>query len=145
MAVTYDKISYGEIEQGLKKIVNDEFRNVYISDKFKMMGTECIRINLDSSGLVDFTNNYEEREYNVNLRYYHLADTSQERINESVKANIDRLRKHLLDNRTSTNNKWTELKVENIEYNIQDEDNEERENLHIAGFDVIITHYNHYT
>ena len=144
MAVTYDKISYGEIEQGLKKIVNDEFRNVYISDKFKMLGTECIRINLDSSTLVDMTNSFEEREYNVNLRYYHQADTSQERINESVKANIDRLRKHLLDNKTSSTNKWTELKVDTIEYNLQDSENDDNENLHITEFNLTINHYNQY-
>lgn len=144
MAVTYDKISYGEIEQGLKKIVNNEFRNVYISDKFKMLGTECIRINLDSSTLVDMTNSFEEREYNVNLRYYHQADTSLERINESVKANIDRLRKHLLDNKTSSTNKWTELKVDAIEYNLQDDENLDNENLHITEFNITINHYNQY-
>ncbi len=144
MAVTYDKISYGEIEQGLKKIVNNEFRNVYISDKFKMLGTECIRINLDSSTLVDMTNSFEEREYNVNLRYYHQADTSLERVNESVKANIDRLRKHLLDNKTSSTNKWTELKVDAIEYNLQDDENLDNENLHITEFNITINHYNQY-
>lgn len=144
MAVNYDKISYGEIEQGLKKIVNNEFRNVYISDKFKMLGTECIRINLDSSTLVDMTNSFEEREYNVNLRYYHQADTSLERINESVKANIDRLRKHLLDNKTSSTNKWTELKVDAIEYNLQDDENLDNENLHITEFNITINHYNQY-
>ena len=46
MAVTYDKIAYNEIELGLRKVINDEFKNVYIADKFKMLGTECIRINL---------------------------------------------------------------------------------------------------
>ena len=144
MAVTYDKISYGEIEQGLKKIVNDEFRNVYISDKFKMLGTECIRINLDTSTLVDMTNIFEEREYSVMVRYYHQADTTQERVNESVKANIDRLRKHLLDNKTSSTNKWTELKVDTIEYNLQDSENDDNENLHITEFNLTINHYNQY-
>ena len=110
-----------------------------------MLGTECIRINLDTSSMLDFSNTFEEREYNVSIRYYHIADTSQERVNETIKANIDRLRKHLLDNRTSATNKWTELKVEGIEYNIQDDENDEKDNLHIAGFDVIITHYNHFT
>ena len=109
-----------------------------------MLGTECIRINLDSSTLVDMTNSFEEREYNVNLRYYHQADTSQERINESVKANIDRLRKHLLDNKTSSTNKWTELKVDTIEYNLQDSENDDNENLHITEFNLTINHYNQY-
>ena len=116
MAVTYDKISYSEIELGLRKIINDEFRNVYIGNTFKMMGTECIRINLESSNLLMQTGSLEEREYLVNVRYYHMADTSQERVNESVKSNIDRLRKHLLDNQVSTTNKWSELQVQTINY-----------------------------
>ena len=49
MAVTYDKIAYDEIELALRKIINNEFKNVYIGNKFKMLGTECIRINLESS------------------------------------------------------------------------------------------------
>ena len=39
MAVTYDKISYSEIELGLRKIINDEFRNVYIGNNFYHDGT----------------------------------------------------------------------------------------------------------
>ena len=35
MAVTYDKIAYDEIELGLRKIINDEFKNVYIGNQFK--------------------------------------------------------------------------------------------------------------
>ena len=74
MAVTYDKIAYDEIELGLRKIINDEFKNVYIGNTFKMLGTECIRINLESSTLVLQTASLEEREYTVNIRYYHLGD-----------------------------------------------------------------------
>ena len=82
MAVTYDKIAYDEIELGLRKIINDEFKNVYISNEFKMLGTECIRINLESSTTIQQTNAYEQRDYNVNLRYYHMADTNNEMINK---------------------------------------------------------------
>ena len=44
MAVTYDEISNKYIEKGLKNIINDEFKNVYVSPIFSMRGTECIRI-----------------------------------------------------------------------------------------------------
>ena len=142
MAVTYDKISYSEIELGLRKIINDEFRNVYIGNTFKMLGTECIKINLESSNLLMQTGSLEEREYLVNVRYYHMADTSQERVNESVKSNIDRLRKHLLDNQVSTTNKWSELQVQTINYNVEDEENDENERLHIAEFELSIVHLN---
>ena len=142
MAVTYDKIAYDAIELGLRKIINDEFKNVYIGNEFKMLGSECIKINLESSTLVLQTQALEEREYSVNIRYYHMADTNNEMVNESVKANIDRLRKHLLDNQTSSTYKWAELQVENITYNVQDEENEENDRLHITEFGVSIIHHN---
>ena len=142
MAVTYDKIAYDEIELGLRKIINDEFKNVYIGNQFKMLGTECIKINLESSSTIQQTNAYEQREYNVNLRYYHMADTNNEMVNKSVKANVDKLRKHLLDNQTSSTYHWAELQVQDISYNIQDEENEENDRLHIAEFGVSIIHHN---
>ena len=145
MAVTYDKIAYDEIELGLRKIINDEFKNVYIAEKFKMMGTECIKINLESSSLVLQTGSLEEREYLINIRYYHMADTNNEMVNKSVKANVDRLRKHLLDNQVSSTYKWAELQVQNILYNVQDDENDENDRLHITEFDVSIIHNNVYT
>ena len=142
MAVTYDKIAYDEVELGLRKIINDEFKNVYIGNDFKMLGTECIRINLESSTSVEQATNYEQRTYNVNIRYYHLADTRNEIINKSVKANIDRLRKHLLDNQVNVTNKWSALIIDEIEYNLSDEENEDNDQLHIAEFSISISHHN---
>ena len=142
MAVTYDKIAYDEIELGLRKIINDEFKNVYISNEFKMLGTECIRINLESSTTIQQTNAYEQRDYNVNLRYYHMADTNNEMINKSVKANVDKLRKHLLDNQVSSTYKWAALIVDEINYNVQDDENEENDRLHISELLISIQHHN---
>lgn len=142
MAVTYDKIAYNEIELGLRKIINDEFKNVYIANNFKMLGTECIKINLESSSLILQTASLEEREYLINIRYYHLADTNNEVINKSVKANVDRLRKHLLDNQTNSTYKWAELQVQNINYNIEDVENEENDKIHITEFEISIIHHN---
>ena len=144
MAVTYDKIAYDEIELGLRKIINDEFKNVYISNTFEMKGTECIRINLESSATIQQATNFEERDYNVMIRYYHLADTSKELINKSVKANIDRLRKHLLDNQVNTTNKWSALIIDEILYNVDDAENEDNSLLHIAEFSISIQHYNQF-
>ena len=142
MAVTYDKIAYDEIELGLRKVINDEFKNVYIANEFKMLGTECIKINLESSSSIEQTNAYEQRDYNVNLRYYHLADTNNEVINKSVKANVDRLRKHLLDNQVSSTYKWAALIVDEINYNVQDTENEENNRLHISELLISIQHHN---
>ena len=142
MAVTYDKIAYAEIELGLRSIISKEFTNVYIGNEFKMLGSECIRIDLISSSTIEQATNYEQREYALNLRYYHKADTSQELINKSVKGKIDRLRKHLLDNQVDTDNNWAALIVDNITYNVQDEENEDETNLHIAEYGITIQHHN---
>ena len=144
MAVTYDKIAYEEIELGLRKIINDEFKNVYIGNTFKMLGTECIRIDLISSTSIQQATNFEQRDYAINIRYYHLADTTSEIINKSVKGNIDRLRKHLLDNQVNTTNKWSALIIDEINYNVQDEENEENDRLHIAELIISIQHHNVY-
>ena len=142
MAVTYDKIAYNEIELGLRKVINDEFKNVYIADKFKMLGTECIKINLESSSTIDQATNYEQRDYNVNLRYYHLADTNNEMVNKGVKANVDRLRKHLLDNQVSSTYNWAAVIIDEINYNVQDAENEENDRLHISELNISIQHHN---
>ena len=142
MTVTYDKIAYNEIELGLRSIISKEFTNVYIGNDFKMLGSECIRIDLISSSTIEQATNYEQREYALNLRYYHKADTSQELINKSVKGKIDRLRKHLLDNQVDTDNNWAALIVDNITYNVQDEENEDETNLHIAEYGITIQHHN---
>lgn len=142
MAVTYDNIAYEEIELGLKSLLAKEFKNVYIGNSFKMLGTECIRIDLLTSTLLMQTASLEEREYALNIRYYIQADTSQELKNKAVKGKIDRLRKHLLDNQTSSSNNWAELQVQEIAYNVNDEENEEIDDLHIAEFVISIVHHN---
>ncbi len=142
MAVTYDKIAYDEIELALRKIISSEFTNVYIGQDFKMLGTQCIKINLESSTSVEQATNYEQRDYGVNLRYYHMADTNNEMTNKGVKDNIDRLRKHLLDNQVSSTYKWSALIVDEINYNVQDSENEDNAQLHISELNISITHHN---
>ena len=143
MAVTYDNIAFGRIEEGLKQYIDDEFQNVYISPVFVDRGNEFIRINLVSSNNVESTNTYEQREYDVELRYYHKCDMSQIRINEAVKKKCDRLKKHLLDKQTFSNN-WAELSVGTITYDVQDDENKERENLYIVEYTLTLTNYNHF-
>ena len=102
-----------------------------------------IRINLVSSDNVESTNTYELREYDVELRYYHKCDMSQIRVNEAVKKKSDRLNKHLLDKQTFSNN-WAELSVGNITYDVQDDENKEKENLYIIEYTLTLTNYNHF-
>ena len=143
MAVTYDKIAYPLIENGLKKIIDNEFQNVYVSPIFKMMGNECIRINLESSSNVETSNAYEQREYDLNVRYYFIADISVPYVNESVKAKADKLKKHLIDNQVKEESsaKWTELSVNEINYGIEDEENEDS-SIYIIEYNLTLINHN---
>ena len=142
MAVTYDKIAYDEVELGLRSVLSTEFSNVYIGNTFKMKGSECIKIDLISSTTIEQSINYEQREYTITIRYYHKADTSQELKNKAVKGKIDRLRKHLLDNQVNTSKGWAALIIDEINYNVRDEENEEDNGLHIAEFVIGLQHHN---
>ena len=143
MAVTYDKIAYPLIENGLKKIIDNEFQNVYVSPVFKMIGNECIKINLTGSSNLETTNTYEQREYAVELKYYFVGDLSTPYINESIKSKVDKLRKHLLDNQTvnSSSAKWVALTIDEIEYGIEDEDNEDT-SIYAVQLDLTLINHN---
>ena len=78
----------------------------------------------------------------MNLRYYHLADTNNEMVNKGVKANVDRLRKHLLDNQVSSTYNWAAVIIDEINYNVQDAENEENDRLHISELNISIQHHN---
>ena len=97
MAVTYDKIGYSLIEKGLRDWINNDFNNVFISKDYKMKGNEFIRINLESSTNLMTTNAFEQREYNVMIRYYFNRKIMGDGINENIKGKVDRLRKKLLN------------------------------------------------
>lgn len=143
MAIDYDNIAFGRIEEALKQYIDDEFKNVYISPKYVDRGNEFIRINLLSSDNLETSNSYEMRDYQLLLRYYHKCDMSQIRINESVKKKSDRLKKHLLDKQTNSNN-WAELNLGSITYDVQDDENEGNDNLYIIEYTLTLTNYNHF-
>tara|TARA_Y100001963_G_scaffold50863_1_gene71180 strand:- start:418 stop:858 length:441 start_codon:yes stop_codon:yes gene_type:complete len=144
MAVTYDDISYKYIEKGLKTIINDEFKNVYVSPVFTMRGTECMRIAVQSSSNEETTNAYERRVFDVIIRYYQKGDLRSEKVYASMRRKVDRLRKHLIDNQVKNTStaKWVALDIDTIQFNIQDEENEEIDNLNITEFSLSVTHHN---
>ena len=146
MAVTYDEISYKYIEKGLKNIINDEFKNVYVSPIFSMRGTECIRIMVESSDNEETTNSYEQRVFNLVVRYYQKGDTRSEKVYESIRRKADRLRKHLIDNQVkTTSDNWAKLEVVNRTYNVENEDIDDKDNIFIAELEVQVTNFNHFT
>ena len=144
MAVTYDEISYKYIEKGLKNIINDEFKNVYVSPIFSMRGTEFIMNMVESSDNEETTNSYEQRVFNLVVRYYQKGDTRSEKVYESIRRKADRLRKHLIDNqvKNTTDAKWTSLIIDTINFNVEDEENEDIDNLNITEYLISVTHHN---
>tara|TARA_R100000700_G_C3164511_1_gene139846 strand:- start:321 stop:761 length:441 start_codon:yes stop_codon:yes gene_type:complete len=144
MAVTYDEISYKYIEKGLKTIINDEFRNVYVSPMFTMRGTECVRIAVSSSENDETTNAYERRIFNVIVRYYQKGDLRSEKVYAGIRRKADKLRKHILDNQTANtaSAQWAFLDIDSINFNIQDEENEGIDNLNITEYELFVVHHN---
>ena len=144
MAITYDKIAYDQIELGLRSVISTEFSNVYIGNTFEMKGTECIRIMVESSDNEETTNSYEQRVFNLIVRYYQKGDTRSEKVYESIRRKADRLRKHLIDNqvKNTTDAKWTSLIIDTINFNVEDEENEDIDNLNITEYLISVTHHN---
>lgn len=145
MSVTYDKIAFPKIEESIKFILDDDFPNVYINPVFSMLGNECIRINLESSSSEDIATNFEVRIYNITVRYYTKADISKTSQNEFIKNRIDKLKKKLIDNQVNkTSNNWAKLEVEQITYNVNDDENNDDETIYIAELDVVATNFNQF-
>ena len=116
---------------------------MYVSPIFRMMGNECIKINLESSDNIETSNAYEQSNYNVQIRYYFIGDLSVPYINESIKGKVDKLRKHLIDNQVveTSSAKWTELEVDNIEYGIEDDENEDN-SIDIVEININLINHN---
>ena len=144
MAVTYDEISYKYIEKGLKTIINNEFKNVFVSPIFAMRGTECIRIMVSSSTNEETTNAYERIIFDVVIRYYQKGDVRSEKVYEGIRRKADRLRKHIIDNQVKDTSaaKWVSLIIDTINFNVEDEENEDIDNLNITEYLVSVTHHN---
>ena len=140
MAVTYDKIGFTLIEKGLRDHINDDFQNVYISNKFKMIVNECVRINLEGSSNLMTTNAFEQREYNVIIRYYFNNEIVNDNVNKSIKDKSDRLRKKLLDKQTNTTS-WVALDIDEILYGIEDDENEESD-VYIVQYELTLVNHN---
>lgn len=140
MAVEYDKIGFTLIEKGLRDWINKDFNNVFISNRFKIKGNEFIRISLENSTNLMTTNAFEQREYNVMIRYYFNSKIMGDGINENIKSKVDRLRKKLLDKQTNGTN-WAYLDIDNIEYDIQDDENENND-IYIVQLDLILVNHN---
>jgi len=145
MAVTYDKISYPKIQEAIKFILDDNFPNVYISPVFRDAGNESIRINLESDSSQELATSFEVRTYDILISYYTKADMTKEQDLEFIQNRLDKLKKALVDNQVkTTNDNWSKLEVLERRYNVQNDDNEDKDSLYIAEFDIQATNYNQF-
>tara|TARA_R100000329_G_C7618701_1_gene219899 strand:+ start:7525 stop:7956 length:432 start_codon:yes stop_codon:yes gene_type:complete len=135
MSLTYSKITYNKIEDRLRDFINDYFKNVYISSKYKKQsGNESIRITVTSVDTLNFSQQSEELEYSILVRYY-LQERHTEKGEQYAKARTDRLKKLISDNIKSFGNMYG-LYVDSIEYFVSDDENEDNEELQIIDLNV---------
>jgi len=141
VAVTYTKVAFPKIEERLRNIINEEFKNVYISSRFENMGSdESIRIFTSSSNLLEHTQYSEVREYTVSVRHYYNEPDSIRR-EEYVKNRIDRLKKLIMGNISSAGN-YYDLHIDGIQYDVQDVENENNPDMHITELEAMLKNYN---
>ena len=146
--LTYEKTSYEKIEYGLRTKLNDNFKNVYVSPVFEMVGNECVRIDLESVEFEEQHQNFSVEVYSIGLFYYTTdkKEMKHELVNKNIKARIDRLKSLLLLNKynstgvTGSNNKWINLKIESILLNQECED----DNVYCTKFNLNLTNTNQY-
>ncbi len=135
MTLNYTKITYNKIEKGIRNVINNEFRNTYISSKFKKQsGNESIRVCVKTKNVLEFTNMSETLEYEVLVRYY-LHEKLTESSEKYAKTRTDRLQKLLFDNIQSDGNYYN-LSVNNVEYFIEDDENAENNELQIIDLNL---------
>ena len=67
-----------------------------------------------------------------------MEHQNAEKRTEHVLNNVDRMKKHLVDN-IAVNNYWAEVLVDTVEYSVQDEENEEKPDLSITDLNLLIT------
>ena len=107
------------IEEKLRDIIESEFSGVYISDEYIEKASEGIRIDAVSSASVEKTSQFEERDYTVQVTHYFRMNDPLSRAKQT-KNRVDRL-VQLLNNNQVSNNQWTNLTIDSIDYNIEDD------------------------
>lgn len=147
-SITYEKTAYDKIEFGLRNKINDSFQNVYVSPVFQMVGTESVRVNLDSVSFEEQHTNFSLKNYNVSVFYYTTGKQQMkiESQNKHIKSRIDKLEQQLLnsqynsDGTDGANNKWINLQIEEIEFNVDSGDDD----IYCTKFNLIIKNTNQY-
>tara|TARA_Y100001973_G_C5209214_1_gene344252 strand:- start:35467 stop:35916 length:450 start_codon:yes stop_codon:yes gene_type:complete len=145
-SVSYESSAYDKIEFGLMQKLVDTRKNVYVSPKFKMMGNECVRIDLESCIYEEQHHHFTVKHYGVCVYYYTDADMTNQNTNKEVKQRIDKLEQELLNSQYNSSgtdgssNKWINLLINEIEFNAEVED----ENIYCAKFNLTLTNTNQF-
>lgn len=135
MAVTYTQVAFYKIEEKLKNILNGEFHNVYISDKYRPAPNEAIRIDLERSDQIFLSTGYEVREYEVHIWHY-FENQVREKHTEQRRNRVDRLKELLYDNK-SVSGYWHEMSID-IDYRADDETIEDNTDISVSELTVLL-------
>ncbi len=135
MTLTYSKITHNKIEDRLRDVINDYFKKVYISSRYReQSGNESIRISVLSVDITNSSTKSEELDYTILVRYY-LQEAYSESGEKYAKNRIDRLKKLITDNTQSYGNMYG-LSVDSIDYFVSADENEGNDKLQIIDLNV---------
>lgn len=134
--MTYTKVVYDQVLDGLRDILNNTFRNVYIGGFKELSGRESLRIELITSDPIITTGDWKAREYSLTLYLYHGYAESP-RNTEQISNRIDKLEEALLDAQCTS--EWFQLTVDETRYKTQEEGDELNGHpMNITELDVTI-------
>ena len=119
MSVTYTG-TYSTVEEGLRNLIIDEFKGVYIGRQFKKVrSNEAVRIYLEDSEPLESPTDTDKREYHVLIRHYWNMALGHDR-HEKLRDRTDRLKELLMENKYLANS-WYDMLV-GIVYDVIDDE-----------------------
>jgi len=140
MSVSYNKIGH-DIIKTIRDFLNDEFKYVSLDElNPPNEASEFISLIMLSSTQENRYIMAEERRFDILLRYYRAIDRDRITVQEQLRNRIDRIIQILNNNTTNTN--WIYLSVDDIEY---DTDEEEEDNKYVAEISISIINYNQWS
>ena len=125
----------------LSNILRTEFGNtlpVYVGHDTKNVGTQYLRLDPDSSELVEYTNASEKREFTINMFYYAFQKKLEKRELENILRIVARIESLVHDNiqmTLSDNTTAYNTRIETTELDVLDD-----EDKYVVQFELKCLH-----
>lgn len=129
------------VEEKIRDIIETIIpkNSVYIADAYKEKGLEAVRIDAVSSTSLELTPNSEQRDYVIEVHHYMRSNDPITR-SRNTKNKVDRI-VQVLNNNQIVTDMWTQLEVESVEYNVEDDD----ESLSATKITISLINYNYWS